>query len=62
MILVIINILRVLKEYVLGKIADIVNHHGILLSTEAEKQIKEGVKRFYNNSTEGKKDLKLDRS
>jgi len=54
-ILVIRNILRVLKEYVPGKISDIVNHHGILLSTEAEKQIKEAAKRFYNNSTEGKK-------
>ena len=62
MILVIINILRVLKEFILGKIAEIVNHHGILLSTEAEKQIKEAAKRFYNNSTEGKKDLKPDRS
>jgi hypothetical protein len=48
-ILVIINILRVLKEFILGKIAEIVNHHGILLSTEAEKQIKEAAKRFYNN-------------
>ncbi len=27
-------------------LADIVNHHGILLSTEAEKQIKEAAKKF----------------
>jgi small-conductance mechanosensitive channel len=35
-------------------LADIVNHHGILLSTEAEKQIKEAAKRFlifYNKLT-----------